>query len=65
VGILINKAINPKMNAGLNCTIQYKMKIKLRANKKGNARPKKAGNQNTIGEMYFANTEINKLTMIK
>jgi hypothetical protein len=41
------------------------MKIQLRANKKGNASPKKAGNQNTIGEMYLAKTEINKLTIIK
>ncbi len=34
-------------------------------NKNGKANPKKAGSQKISGEIYFAITAINKLTIIK
>ncbi len=49
----------------LNCINQKTIKIKFSKNKNGKAKPKNAGNQNINGEMYFATTAINKLTITK
>ncbi|HOZ87261.1 MAG TPA: hypothetical protein PL029_05855, partial [Bacteroidia bacterium] len=63
VGRLKQKMIRPKMTAGLNCTIQYTTSNIFNKNKKGKARPKKAGIQNKSGEMYLAMMAMSKAIM--
>jgi hypothetical protein len=41
------------------------IKTRFNKNKNGKASPKKAGNQNRTGEMYFAVIETSRLRMIK
>jgi hypothetical protein len=64
VGKAINSAINPKIMVCLNCINQKITKNTLSKNKNGKAKPKKAGNQKTYGEIYFAKIATNKQTII-
>ena len=61
----MNNAIIPKVMTDLNWINQKIIIIKFKINNTGKAKPKNAGNHNSKGEIYLAETENNKQTIMK